>query len=120
MSDRLEVEARVGIRWGGEAVLLEVVDGESLRVPLPERMAPLAIEGRLAFVYLSPHGVVDGWAIPDENVGVRMDAEQTRWGPRPGTLDCQGSCRTLWYVFAGGTVSPDDGCLTCGGPVAAA
>jgi hypothetical protein len=119
MGDRQEVAARIGDRWGEAAVLL-LVDGEIFRVPLPPQIADSATEGRLACIYLNTQGRLDGWALPDEAVGVRMDAEQTRWGSSPATLDCQGRCQTLWYVVTGGTVSPDDGCLTCGGPVAAA
>lgn len=101
-------------------MLIEVVDGETLRAPLPEQIASAASEGRAVAVYLNSRGGLDGWALPDEKIGVRMDAELSRWGSSPATLDCQGHCQTLWYVVAGGTVSSDDGCLTCGDPVAAA
>jgi hypothetical protein len=120
VSKRREVEARIGARWGERAVLLEVVGGEPLRAPLPVPLASFATEGRVARAYLNDEGGFDGWALPDEKVGVRMDADTARWGSTPGTLDCQGRCQVLWYVVAGGTVSPDDGCLTCGAPVAAA
>lgn len=120
MDDRTEVEAHIGARWGEVSVLLEVVEGEALRAPLPGEVAPLASEGRHALVYLNPRGGLEGWALPDEKVGVRMDAEHDRWGSSPETLDCLGGCGTLWYAVSGGTVSPDDGCLTCGAPVSAA
>lgn len=120
MSERREVEARIGARWGEASVLLEVVGGEPLRAPLPTQMAASAVEGRPVSVYLNVSDRLDGWALADEKVGVRMDAELSRWGSTPGTLDCQGRCGTLWYVVTGGTVSPDDGCLTCGAPVTAA
>ena len=120
MSERRKVEGIIGERWGAEAVLLDVTGGDSLRAPLPVPMKASAAEGRAVDVYVGENGRLDGWALADEKVGVRMDADLSRWGSTPGTLDCQGSCGTLWYVVAGGAVSPDDGCLTCGAPVAAA
>ena len=120
MSERRKVDARIGARWGAQAVLLEIVGGEPLRAPLPPRIKSEAIEGRLVSVYLNATDRLEGWALSEEKVGVRMCAELSRWGPPPSPLNCQGPCQTLWYFVSGGTVSPSEaGCLTCGTPVAA-
>lgn len=120
MSKRRQVDACVGARWGKASVILEVVGGEALRAPLPPEMESEAIEGRWVSVYLNSNGRLDGWVLPDSRLGVRMDADLARWGSPPDTLDCQGRCQTLWYLVSGGTLSPGEGCLTCGAPVAAA
>jgi len=119
VNDRQQIEARFGSRWGRAAVLLLIPDGEPLRAPLPDEVAPAAVEGRLVSAYLNGRGGLDGWALPDDRIGVRMQAEQTPEGSSSYALDCRGRCQTLWYVVAGGKVSPGEGCLTCGGPVVA-